>query len=176
MGIFSEAMERYLNVKWVEMIAALFLWAVAVILYGYLEKKRLAKAKRKRAKQEKHTGAKRKKMMPEFMRCALYFSLFALILASCLWSYLSDLIPAAKDQNREAYEVYEGEFSYEEYLGGVVAFVGYTDRYGCEQRFEIPYFLREELSSGEGTGNIRYGRFVYGKLSRVVVFVDVGTG
>lgn len=171
MGICSEALDRYLNLKWVEMIAALFLWAVAIILYGYLEKKKIANAKRKQERKAGTTGVRVKKTVPELRRSVLFFALFVLILASCLWSYLSDLIPAAKDSYGENFVEYEGMLSYDEYLGGLFSFAGYTDASGNVQRLEVPYFLRAELKELAGERGVFRGCLVFGESSRVVVSV-----
>lgn len=79
MGIYAEALERYLNAKWVELVAALFLWCVALILYLSLERRRLraarsrvSRAKSRQSAPTRHAGAKRKSAAACFMFCCSF--------------------------------------------------------------------------------------------------------
>lgn len=174
MGIYSEALERYLNAKWVELIAALFLWCVALILYLYLEHRRIRSARSRldRAKKPADRAYEKRRHVKEKRRCGFYVSLFVLILASCLCSYLLDLIPAGHDQRDGTYVEFSGEITYEKQLGGILSFVVYRDAYGNQQRLEIPVVLRSRLLEPGTKPGTYHGKIVWGERSRIVVRFD----
>lgn len=171
MGEYSDALALYRNAKWAELAVALCLWCLALGLYLWLKHRRFVRAR----PQQGHRGkdaekAARRRLVPELpRRCAFYVLLFVLILVSCLWSYLSDLIPAERDRREGTYETYTGEITYEERLGGILTFAAFTDRSGNVQRVAIPAVLRSRLTeNGAETGTFT-GRIVWGSRSRVLV-------
>lgn len=175
MGIYAEALERYLNAKWVELVAALFLWCVALIFYLYLERRRLraARSRVSRSKKPAERAYETRRCKKEKRRCIFYVSLFVLILASCLWSYLSDLVPAGHDQKNGTYIEFTGDITYEKQLGGILTFATIRDERGSIQHLAIPTILRLQLlETGAKPGTYR-GRIVWGERSRIVVWMDV---
>lgn len=175
MGIYAEALERYLSVKWVELVTALFLWCVALILYLYLERRRLRAARSRiiQSKKPAERAYETRRSQKEKRRCIFYVSLFVLILASCLWSYLSDLIPAGHDQTDGTYIEFSGDITYEKQLGGILTFATIRDDHGSIQHLAIPTSLRSQLLGTGAKPGTYHGRIVWGKRSRIVVWMDV---
>ncbi len=171
MGIYSEAISRYLTVKWVELVIMLFLWSVALIFYLYLERRRIVRARnqRNRAKKNGSLPAAQERLTREQKRCAFYVVLFLLILGSCLWSYLSDMMPAFRDRNNGAYSEYTGEMVCDDRLGGLISSVRITERDGTVRYLSIPISLRKNLLGGRKLSDTVHGRVVYGEESGVIV-------
>ena len=121
MGVYSDVIGRYLTAKWVELVIMLFLWSVALIFYLHLEHPRIVKARNQRDRSKKNGSLRvaQKRLTRERRYCAFYVSLFALILGGCLWTYLTDMIPALRDRNNGAYTEYTGELACDDRLGGL---------------------------------------------------------
>ena len=148
---------------------------VALILYLYLERRRLraARGRVSRAKKPAERTYEMRRSKKEKRRCIFYVSLFVLILASCLWSYLSDLIPAGRDQRDGTYIEFSGDITYEKQLGGILTFATIRDEHGSLQHLAIPTILRSQLlGTGAKPGTYR-GRIVWGERSRIVVRMEI---
>lgn len=174
MGIYSETISRYLTVKWTELVVALFLWCVALILYLSLEHRRIVAARNRRDRALKNSSARvaQSRLVKEKRRCAFYVALFGLILASCLWSYLSDMIPAYRDLKAGSFEEYTGVLVCEERCGGLISSVEVTDQSGTVRQLSVQLSLRRQLLGGQDLPQGGRGTVVFGKESGVIVLIS----
>lgn len=174
MGVYSDVIGRYLTAKWIELVIMLFLWSVALIFYLHLEHPRIVKARNQRDRSKKNGSLRvaQKRLTRERRYCAFYVSLFALILGGCLWTYLTDMIPALRDRNNGAYTEYTGEIACDDRLGGLIASVRITGQDGTVRYLTLPVSVRSRLIGKEKLPAAARGTVAYGAESGVIVGIS----